>query len=121
MKPENARVVDNRTHYCTDLQPAKMPDQYGQWTQKHLACYLRTNTRDVLETWITLPDFDIRLTQKHNATVWMIGHMLGYMYDNSALTMKDFLDFMRRARWKAYSKKKNKYISCGKYLDVIDS
>jgi hypothetical protein len=73
----------------------------------------------VLETWITLPDFDIRPTQKHNATVWIIGHTIGYMYDNSALTMKDFLDFMRRARWKAY-REKNKYINCGKYLDVID-
>ena len=89
------------------------------WTQKHIASYLRINARDVKDTWITLPDFEIRAIQKHNATVWMIGHMLGYMYDNPTLTMQDFLDFLKRARWKTYNQR-HKFPSCGKYLDVID-
>jgi hypothetical protein len=84
---------------CKDTRPI------WTWTQKHIACYLRIKARDVKETWITVPDFGIRPIQIHKATVWMIGHMLGYMYDNPALTMQDFLDFLRRAMWKTYNQR----------------
>jgi hypothetical protein len=70
------------------------------WTRKHIACYLRMNARDVPDTWIYCPDFEIRPIQKYNATTWMLGHMLGYIHNNRNLTMKDYLDFLKRARWK---------------------
>jgi hypothetical protein len=38
-------------------------------------------TRDVTDTWIYCPDFEIRPIQKHNATTWMLGHMLGYIHN----------------------------------------
>jgi hypothetical protein len=57
--------------------------------------------------------------QKQNATIWMLGHMLGYMHNNQTLTLQDYLDFMKRARWKEYTEHR-KYKSCGKYLDVLD-
>jgi hypothetical protein len=43
---------------------------------------------------------NIRPIEKHNATTWMLGHMLGYIHNNRNLTMKDYLDFLKRARWK---------------------
>jgi hypothetical protein len=42
-----------------------------------------------------------------------------YIYDNQTLTLQDYTDFMRRAKWKEYQKH-NGHQRCGKYLDVLD-
>ena len=62
---------------------------------------------------------NIRPIEKHNATTWMLGHMLGYIHNNRNLSMKDYLDFLKRARWKEYSQR-HRYQRCGKYLEIID-
>jgi hypothetical protein len=92
---------------------------YMDLDKKHIVSYLQINARDMKDTWITVPGFEIRPIQKHSTTVWMIGHMLAYMYDNLTLIMQDYLDFLKRAGWKEYNQRQ-KFKSCGKYLDLID-
>jgi hypothetical protein len=101
---------DTITHRCT---ACKETQPIWKWTQQHIASYLRINARDVKDTWICCPDFELRPIQKHNATVWMLGHMLGYVQNNQTLTMEDYLDFLKRARWKEYTQR-HKYKRCGK-------
>jgi hypothetical protein len=116
--PTNSRLHDINLHetgncqYCgtrdtiihrfTECIEAKI---IWSWIQKNVACYLRMNSWHVPNTWITLPDFEIYPLQRHNATIWMIGHMIGYIYDNPSLTQQDFLDFLKRTRWKEYSRR----------------
>jgi hypothetical protein len=107
---------DTLIHRFTECNEAKM---IWSWMQKSVACYLRMNSWHVPNTWITLPDFEIYPLQRNNATISMIGHMLGYVYDNPSLTLQDFLDFLKRARWKEYSRR-SQFKICGNYLDVID-
>ena len=45
--------------------------------------------------------------------------MLGYMHNNQTLTLQDYLDFIKRARWKEYTQHRQ-YKRCGKYLDGLD-
>lgn len=80
---------------------------------------MRTNAREVKYTWICFPEFDMHPLQKQNATIWILGHMLGYMHNNTTLTLQDYLDFMRRARWKEH-RLHGEYKNCGKYLDILD-
>jgi hypothetical protein len=87
--------------------------------RNRVASYLRISAKAVEDEWITLPDFEIYLPQRQNATIWMIGHMLGYVYDNQSVTLQDFLDFLKRARWKEYNRRPALQ-RCGWYLDVID-
>jgi hypothetical protein len=90
-----------------------------EWTRLRIACFLRTAPAEIRDTWITFPDFKLYPPQRHNAVVSMIGHMLGYEYDNFLLTQHDYVDFLRRARKKTYQQHQRP-TSCGKYLDVID-
>jgi hypothetical protein len=106
-------TIHHRFTTCTHTQAI------WKWTQLRIAYFLRTAPAEIRDTWITFPDFRIYPPQRHNAVVWLIGHMLGYAYDNLLLTQQDYVDFLRRARKKTYQQNQG-FPSCGKYLDVID-
>jgi hypothetical protein len=91
-------TVLHRYTTCTETHPI------WTWTRKHIACYLRTNIKDILDEWICAPDFELQPIQRHNATIWLLGQMLCYVHNNHSLTMKDYLDFLKRARLKEYSR-----------------
>jgi hypothetical protein len=90
-----------------------------EWTRQRIAVFLRVNERHVPDDWITVPSFQIYPPQRHNATTWMLGNMIQYVHDNSLLNMEDYIDFLRRARWKERTHRVG-LNTCGNYLDVID-
>ena len=98
---------------CTDVSCI------WSWTRQSIACFLRIQSQYVPEEWLTAPAFKIYPLQRHNATVCLLGHTLHYIHTNRLLTLDDYLDFLRRARWKQYSERGG-YKTCGCYLEVID-
>ena len=106
-------TVLHRYTTCTETHPI------WTWTRKPIACYLRTNIKDIPDEWNCAPDIELQPIQRHNATSWILGQMLCYVHNNHSLTMKDYLDFLKRTRWKEYSRPHGckKY---GKYLEVLD-
>jgi hypothetical protein len=107
---------DNVTHrytMCTNTQPL------WEWTREHIACYLRTSPQNVHDDWICFPDFNLYPPQRQNATIWILGHMIGYITNNNSVTLQDYLDFLRRARWKEQQLHGHK--NCGRYLDVLEN
>jgi hypothetical protein len=98
---------------CTDAQII------WDWTKKRLATYMRTDSHNIPDNWICFPDFKIHPLQRQNATIWILGHMIGYIHNNPTLTLQDYLDFMRRERWRE-QRLHSAYKNCGRYLDVLD-
>ena len=57
--------------------------------------------------------------QRQAALVWIIAHLVYYrLQSNRRLSLKDFMDFLRRARWKAYHRSSNRP-KTGRYLDLL--
>lgn len=47
-------TVTHRYTECINSQPI------WDWTRERIACYMRISTREVKDTWISLPEFDMR-------------------------------------------------------------
>jgi hypothetical protein len=82
-------------------------------TRRRIACYLRTDIREMTGNWVRFPDFTLWPQQRHNATIWYI------IANNAPPTKMDYMDFMRRARWKVHNRRKG-YPDCRKYLEVLE-
>jgi hypothetical protein len=70
------------------------------------------------DTWLLRPDFLLWPPQRHKAVLWMFAHMAVYR-TTDALTKHDYLDFLRRARWKLTSAPSLKAL-VGNYLTLLD-
>ena len=92
--------------------------QWG-WTKQKLALILRTEPKHIPKEWTILPDFHIWPPQRHAAVTWMIANLVYYrLQNNRRLSLRDYIDYMKRARWKHT---RNKAASnTGRYLDVIE-
>jgi hypothetical protein len=110
---DHCDTITHRYTMCTNTQPL------WDWTRKRIAYYLRTSPQNVLDDWICFPDFNLYPPQRQNATIWILGHMIGYITNNNSVTLQDYLDFMRRARWKE-QQLHGRHKNCGRYLDVLD-
>ena len=113
---KDCRKKDTILHRYTECARAQ---GIWAWTKQRIAYILRTSTIEVKNEWICLPDYNIYPPQRHNAVIWLIGHMIGYIHNNETPTRQDYMDFLRRARKKIYSTHKRPSY-CGKYLDIID-
>jgi hypothetical protein len=111
-------VVDTPTHRLT--QCGEAADIWDR-TRKRIAIFLRTDPKAVPLTWLLYPDFRLWSPPKHNATLWILGHMVYYsVHGRTALSMIDYIDFMRRMRWKTYQWTK-RFRIYGNYLEVQQS
>ena len=54
----------------------------------------------------------------NNATVWTIAHLVWYITNEHRLSLTDYIDFLRRARWKAYKMPRRMRI-VGNYLETL--
>jgi len=70
-----------------------------RWTSARLAMMLQMDTRHIPAEW-TRPDFHLWPPQRHQAILWTIAHLVGFLDDERDLTLENFIDFLRRARWK---------------------
>jgi hypothetical protein len=59
------------------------------------------------------------LPKNRRAVLWILAHFVFFRASNCTLpTMMDYVDFMRRARWKAQNVPKRQCF-LGKYLEVL--
>jgi hypothetical protein len=82
---------------------------------------MRTDHNRIPAKWTILPDYEIWPPQRHNATTWILGHMIWYTTQNKTpINILDYMDYMRRKRWKTTESGKIRR-ACGNYLQVVDS
>ena len=73
------------------------------WTLTKLGMTLRMDSRHISPDWLIRPAFQYWLLQRQAALLWIIAHLVYYRLQTSRrLSLKNFMDFLRRARWKAY-------------------
>ena len=90
------------------------------WTRFRLALMLRLDPRHVPFTWVLFPALNIWPPPRQNAILWVLGHMDYFtLQDHPALELQDYIDFLRRPRWKTcrWCQRNKVY---GNYLDVLD-
>ena len=88
------------------------------WTRQRIAAITITNPLDVPEEWALRPDFHIRSLQRNKAVVWLLAHLVAYhIQGQRRMSLLDYMDFMRQARWKADSRPIG-YTVVGSHLTV---
>ena len=89
------------------------------WTKARMAAILRLHPSTIPEDWALLLTYKFWLAKKYTAITWMLAHFVCYrLQTHRRQSLKDYLDFLRRARWKVYHHPRR---SCkvGRYLDVL--
>jgi hypothetical protein len=72
------------------------------------------------DTWLLAPAFKLWSPRRHQAVLWILGHMIGYVVNNHGeTTLQDYMDYMRRARWKA-TRDSRMTDKVGHYLEGLD-
>jgi hypothetical protein len=72
------------------------------WTRVGLGMILRMDPRHLPPDWPIRPAFQSWSPQKQAAMLWIIAHLVYHrLQSNRPLSLKDFMDFLRRARWMA--------------------
>ena len=91
------------------------------WTsdKETVAYVLRLDHRQITQTWTVRPDFHHWSPQRQAAVLWIMAHFVHYRLSQRRLSLLDYVDFMRRARWKLYQQARRTRPT-GRYLDVID-
>ena len=71
--------------------------------------------------WLTRPQFNICPRKRHRAVLWTLAKLVIFRTQQRRdLTLHDFIDFMRRTKWKMYqAQKRNEHV--GDYLTFIDT
>jgi hypothetical protein len=58
--------------------------------------------------------------QRHKAIMWILAHLVNcHMQGQRRKSLLDYIDFMRRVRWKADSRP-NRHTNVGNYLIILD-
>jgi hypothetical protein len=90
-----------------------------QWTREKMACILQTDPRNIPPDWLTRPSFLTWPRTRQVALLWILAHMTYYVTQHKdRLSLMDYADFLRRARWKAYNDN-HRLAKIGTYLDVL--
>jgi hypothetical protein len=89
------------------------------WIKARMAAILRVHPTNIPEDWALFPTYTFWPAQKHNAITWSLAHFVYYrLQTQRRQSLKDFLDFLRRARWKVYHHPQRK-CQIGRYLEVL--
>jgi hypothetical protein len=106
------RRLDTLLHRLTDCNEQA-------WTLTRIAAILRIDPRHIPSEWTIRPGFQFWPRQKQGAILWIIAHMVSCCTQHShPLTLTDYADFMRRARWKAYQAARQRD-NVGNYLVIL--
>ena len=109
--------ADSIQHRITDC--GEGPLQWN-WTRHKLGIILRMDPKYIPKEWTTRPDFQLWPPKRHAAVIWILAHLVSYrLLTNRRLSLRDYMDFMQRSRWKLC----HKTGTCphtGRYLEVID-
>jgi hypothetical protein len=69
--------------------------------------------------WTLRPAFHYWPAQRQATILWIMAHLIHYRLQNCRrLSLLDYMDFLKRARWKAYHRTLRRPETC-RYLDVL--
>jgi hypothetical protein len=71
------------------------------WTKDKLTKILETTPNQILDEWVTRPDFVIWPPKQRRAALWIIANFVDWRLRRDRTTTQDYYDFLRRAKWKA--------------------
>ena len=90
-----------------------------EWTRWRLAIILRTDPKYIPTEWLLRPTLKLWPPQRHRAVLWTLANFVIYrLHQRRKLTPQDYLDFLRRAKWKIYNTR-NRTSNAVNYLRVI--
>jgi hypothetical protein len=89
------------------------------WTRARIAAILRVHPTHIPEEWNVRPTYQFWPAQEQAAITRIIVHLVKYRPQTQRrLSLRDYLDFLRRARWKEYQHTPRRHMM-GRYLDVL--
>ena len=95
-------------------------EQIWTWTKQCLAWILRTFPGRIPSDWLLRPHFTLWPPRRQRAVLWVLANLVIFRTQQQReLTLQDFIDFMKRSKWKLYQSHKRE-ASVGNYLSVID-
>jgi len=75
--------------------------------------------KHISKEWTLRPIFHYWTPQKQAAIVWIVAHLVAYrLQAQRSLSLTDYMDFLKRARWKEYQRATKKP-TVRRYLDVF--
>ena len=87
-----------------------------EWTGTKISILLRTSPKHVPPDWTIMPSFELWPQQR---ILWVLAHLVYYSKHNRTyLSLTDYADFLRRARWKTYQRARRQE-RVGNYLRLI--
>jgi len=111
-------IVDTVDHRLIECGEGK---HIWNWTRERLARMLGTEPERITVEWLTRPQFNVCPSKRHRAVLWTLAKLVIFRTQQRRdLTLHDFIDFMRRTKWKMYqAQKRNEHV--GDYLTFIDT
>ena len=107
---------DSIQHTITECMEGRI---IWTWTRAQLGVILRMDPKHIPPDWPIRPAFMYWPQQRQAALLWIIAHLVYYrLQSHKRLSLKDFMDFLRRARWKTYHRA-GKHPNTGRYLDLL--
>jgi hypothetical protein len=92
-----------------------------EWTRKRIFWILRMDPVWIPYEWTLRPHFHIWPPRRHRAVLWIIAHTVWYRVQESRTpSAHEYLDFLRRARWKAYQDT-GRVKNVGNYLAILET
>jgi hypothetical protein len=108
--------TDSIEHKITECVEGRL---IWNWTRAKMGMILRMDHRHIPPHSTIRPAFQYWPPQSQSALLWIIAHLVYYRLQTSRrLSLVDFMDFLRRVRWKAY-RRSCKRPSTGRYLDLL--
>jgi hypothetical protein len=94
--------------------------QIWTWTKQGLALILRKNPERIPSEWLLRPHFTLWPPRRRRAELWVLANIVTFRTQQQReLTLQDFIDFMKRSKWKLYQSHKRE-ASVGNYPSVTD-
>jgi len=114
----NCATADRVEHRLIECGEGKI---IWKWTRGRLARMLGTDPERIPVEWLTRPQFNICPPKRHRAVLWTLAKLVIFRTEQRRdLKLHDFIDFMRRTKWKIYQAQKRKE-HVGVYLTFIDT
>jgi hypothetical protein len=91
---------DTTMHRITECGEGR---KIWEWTRQRIAWILRMDPARIPQEWTLRPQFHIWPPRRHRAVLWITAHKVWYrLRESRTSSAQQYLDFLRRARWKAY-------------------
>jgi len=117
---DTCRKCDRTDTFSHRLIKCGEGEQIWTWTKWRLAWILRTIPERIPSDWFLRPHFTLWPPRRRRAMLWVLTNLVIFRTQQQwELTLQDFIDFMKRSKWKLYQSHKRE-ASVGNYLSVID-